>query len=177
MNSYGFVNSLYQCCHLQSSMTFIIIFPLDHNGFLRLRTKAGTKKSIFSDPAQLPVSILRPRGRHTDWKVSLNRIFSSNRTYSEFADEPSVIVDRGAMSDLLQYKLHKNTSMEDSFVVQISVKNFEFSRKTHSWELWHFCMTSNGNKLRMVTSWKKHLQWCFEIKWMWLITISNFFQF
>ena len=46
-------------------------------------------------------------------------------------------------------------------------KLFEFSRNTQSWQCWHFCTTSNLNKLEAV---KKlislkanlHLPWCFE---------------
>ena len=107
INSYGFVNYLNQCCRLQSSKTFIIKSPLDYNGILSLPTKTCKKRSICSDPAQLPVGILRPRVRHADWKVSLKRIFSSNHTYSEFADEPSVIVDGEQCSTYFNPKCRK----------------------------------------------------------------------
>ena len=47
----------------------------------------------------------------------------------------------------------------------------EFSRNTQSWQLWHFCRTSNGNELLIVTSRinfnaNLHLTWCFESKFM-----------
>ena len=55
---------------------------------------------------------------------------------------------------------------------------FEFSRNTQSWQHWHLCTISIGNKLEMVKSQLSfnanlHLPWYFELKLKWLILLSN----
>ena len=51
-----------------------------------------------------------------------------------------------------------------------------FSRNAQSWQCWHFCTTSNGNKLIIVTSWINfdatvHLTCYFEPKYIWWTTV------
>ena len=56
----------------------------------------------------------------------------------------------------------------------------EFSLNTQSWQCWHFCTTSNVNKLKTATSWIKIfanscLSQCIDVKLMYLVTLSNLF--
>ena len=64
---------------------------------------------------------------------------------------------------------------------QIQGQLFEFSHNTHSWQHWHFCVTSNGNILKMVESQVNFnansniCHGCFWLKLRWLISLSYLF--
>ena len=75
----------------------------------------------------------------------------------------------------------KGSSMWSAWPCSCSEIHTSFCRNTQSWQYWHFCTTSNGNKLEMITSWihfnaNLRLLQCFEIKIIWLITTFNFFR-
>ena len=63
------------------------------------------------------------------------------------------------------------------------ITTFEFSRNTQSWQCWHFCATSNVNKLETVKDLvyfkvSLHLSWCYKFLLMWWISLSFiFFKF
>ena len=57
-------------------------------------------------------------------------------------------------------------------------KSFEFSHNTQSWQRFHFCTTSNANKLVIFASQLNfdanlHLICYFESKYMWLTTVCT----
>ena len=52
------------------------------------------------------------------------------------------------------------------WLTKLPLFQIEFSRNTKSWQCWHFCTTSNGNKLETVENLKTilHLWLCFSLK-------------
>ena len=68
---------------------------------------------------------------------------------------------------------------EDQWVRHLNT--FEFSRNTQSWQRWHFCITSNVNKLETVKNLIRfkanlHFSWCFEFQLMWWFSLSIIFS-